>query len=212
MSQYKDKLEDLATQLKSLSEYQQANAYFMSCTEKVFIEKWNYLAKKGYLQTFKEYMESRYQGNCYYYSTYALMGLRSTDSVVRGKINVDENGISPDASTYKHGWVEFEYLGKKWVYDCLIDSIIERDLYYEHKLPIITYKATLEDVISEYTKVENCQKIIGTEYLIKSFALVYNTFNPDNTHLASAMSNARITLDEDKKLVKKFIACSHDYC
>ena len=90
MVEYKNILENLSSQLKLLSDYQQANAYFISCTEKVFVEKWNYLTKKGYFQTFKEYMECHYKGNCYYYSAYALMGLKNSDLIVRGTIDVDE--------------------------------------------------------------------------------------------------------------------------
>ncbi len=67
------------------------------------------------------------------------MGLLETNNIVRGKIDVDEN----DNCSYEHGWVEFSFGGKEYVFDSLNYSIVEKQLYYEHMKPIITYRASL---------------------------------------------------------------------
>ena len=61
------------------------NEYFFKQVEKVYINRCNSLG----IETFKEYLSYRYQGNCYYYSAWALMGLDNNAKVVRGRININ---------------------------------------------------------------------------------------------------------------------------
>ena len=209
MFDYGKRLENLTADLKKLPEYKLVNEYFLECIKKVFVARRNYLEKKDELLTLKEYLDFHYQGMCYYYSTYIIMALKNTDRILRGPIDVYEK----DNSNYHHGWCEFDFDGKVFVYDNLLRTPVEKGLYYEHKQPEIYYETTLEDVIEKYTKEENCDKIDGLEYSVKSFSLVYNQFtNRDLSHMASAMSNSKIILSDDKKHVKKFIAREASSC
>lgn len=129
------------------------------------------------------------------------MGLLETDNIVRGKIDVDEN----DNCSYEHGWVEFSFDGKEYVFDSLNYSIVEKQLYYEHMTPIITYKVSLEEILSIFTLPENSVQISEDTFKVKSFDLVYNQFVIDSSHLFLPLSESEMVIDEQaKKFVKKF--------
>ena len=49
---------------------EKANRYFLQRTKKVYIERCTKI------ESFEEYLSHRYRDNCYYYSAYALMGLK----------------------------------------------------------------------------------------------------------------------------------------
>ena len=79
-----------------------ANRYFERKTKKVYIERFTKI------EAFQEYLSYRYRDNCYYYSAYALMGLKPDDFLVRGYLDLDSR------KNYHHGWVEFKFEEKEY--------------------------------------------------------------------------------------------------
>ena len=174
--------------------------YFKNSTKNIFIERINYKTNTPYLISFEEYNNYHFQDNCYHYSMYSIMGLNLDDVLVRGKIDIREKGCN----NYNYGWIEFKFDNKEYVYDSLF-GIIEKDIYYKRKNPIISYEIIKKEIIDIFTKDDISDRISNNEYKVKSYDLIYNQRNKyDNTHMYLPMSGASIILD-DKKLIKKFI-------
>lgn len=196
-----DRMHFITSQDGFIRNHRDVNQYFESCTEKIFVARKYYCPERYKFIKFQEYLDKRFKDSCYHYSSYAIMGLLETDNIVRGKIDVDEN----DNCSYEHGWVEFSFGGKEYVFDSLNYSIVEKQLYYEHMKPIITYRASLEEILDIFTLSENSVQISENTFKVKSFDLIYNQFVVDSSHLFLPLSESEIVIDDKgKKLVKKF--------
>lgn len=118
----------------------------------------------------QEYFDRHYRANCYYYSTFILMCMKPTDRLVRGCIHIDgeldfiyksfQKGTCPN---YEHGWVEFEFNGKWWVYDDHYSYPIPMDLYYEMNSPYEIYKKFTQSELIEYIKENYSDKVTETK-------------------------------------------------
>lgn len=179
------------------------NDYFFRQMSKVFIDR----GPQKKIKTFQQFLEYRYQAMCYFYSAYAIMGLRETDKLVRGRIDVGSGlgalyrlffpNIEKPNSDYNHGWVEFYYQGTWYVFDNLLKEIVLKKDYADFRNPVIDYEITKKQLIEIYTSKENATKENGI-YHVKELKL-----EPTNT--AIPLSRATIELEENQK-VKKFTA------
>lgn len=200
-TKWQDRMHFAASQDSFIRDHKEVNKYFESCIEKVFVARKYGIPKRYIFIKFQDYLDKRYKDSCYHYSSYALMGLLSSDYIVRGKIDVDEN----DNCWYEHGWDEFIFEGKEYVFDSLNYSIVEKELYYEHMKPIITYKASLEEVLDIFISSENSVQVSENTFKVKSFDLIYNQYTKvDSSHLFLPLSEAEIIIDDkEKHLIKK---------
>lgn len=128
-----------------------ANAYFMKKTKKVYIDRDN---AKG-IETFEKYLSYRYRDECYYYSEYALMGLKRDDYLVRGYIDVDQNG----RCNYAHGWVEFLFEDEMYVFDSMIYGVTLKEEWYRKKKPEVKYRKTQQEILDRYLNDKYAIKI-----------------------------------------------------
>ncbi|MBQ8615220.1 MAG: hypothetical protein IJ415_01470 [Clostridia bacterium] len=119
----------------------------------------------------QDYFDKHYRQNCYYYSTFILMCMKPTDRLVRGEIHLggehdfisktfNDGKIVPN---YKHGWVEFEFNGKWWVYDDHYSYPIPIDRWYEMKTPYEIYKKFTQSELIDYVKANFPDKVIETK-------------------------------------------------
>jgi len=189
------------------------NQYFNNRMKKVYIDRCNYLG----IESFDKYLEHRYRDNCYYYSAYALMGLKPNDKVMRGRIDVGDKPIfdifADDEypnSNYYHGWCEFTFNGKEYVFDSMIRGIVTKEEYYSERRPVINYEATLSDVLSFFLSDECSDKVGDKKYIIKK----QGPRNPydDSTRLIWTMYKAQIIMENNNQKIKKFIASCPPSC
>ena len=126
--------------------------------EKEQINALNYLYARMEIATYRnmtmrQYFDKHYLRNCYYYSTYLILCLQPTDKLVRGEIH---NGpkLKDSVPNYKHGWVEFEYNGRWWVYDdhYVYPQLLE-DYYNYHAPYSVNYSFTQKELV-EFIKQE----------------------------------------------------------
>lgn len=128
------------------------------------------LGKASYQdKSMKSYFDKGYRANCYYYSTFLLLCLKPTDKLVRGNIHIKHGyetvDLCKDKKTYpnyKHGWVEFEFKGKWWVYDDHFKYPVKMKEYYKYRSPYEIFKKFTQKELIEYIK-ENYSKDIEIE-------------------------------------------------
>ncbi len=113
--------------------------------------------------TMHEYFDKHYLRNCYYYSTYLFLCLKPTDRLVRGEIH---KGLKCKDSipNYRHGWVEFEFNDKWWVYDDHYVYPILIEEYYKASAPYIVFEKFTQNELLEFVKKKFPDKIIETRY------------------------------------------------
>ena len=117
----------------------------------------------------QEYFDRHYRANCYYYSTFILMCMKPTDRLVRGRIYIEgeldfvyksfQKGVCPN---YDHGWVEFEFNGKWWVYDDHHEYPIPMEIWYEKITPYEVYKKFTQSELIDYVKSNFPDKVAET--------------------------------------------------
>lgn len=180
------------------------NEYFFEQTKKVFIDR----RPSPYgIESFEKFLGYRYQQICYYYSAWAIMGLEDTDKLIRGRIDVGNElgflyqkmfpNMERPNSDYNHGWVEFFYQGKCYVFDNLLKEIVLKEDYEDYRKPVIHCELTKKELIEIYTDSNHAYQENGI-YHIKELDV-------ELMHTAIALSKATIELDEKQK-VKRFIA------
>lgn len=185
---------------------EKANRYFLQRTKKVYIERCTKI------ESFEEYLSHRYRDNCYYYSAYALMGLKPDDFLVRGYIDLD------DWKDYHHGWVEFKFEEEEYVFDSRLKEVVLKQEYYEYFNPRIEYKKTQKEILAEYLNERCASKIQDGFWQFKY--IVMNTDKDDipyreiiandknNGHVPSALMLARVVISKYSSEITRFIAYS----
>lgn len=185
---------------------EQANQYFIKRTKKVYIER------VSRVESFEEYLSHGYRDNCYYYSAYALMGLKPNDFLVRSYI--DLRGWT----NYHHGWVEFEFEGKEYVFDSRLKGVVLRQEYYEYFNPRVEYQKTQKEILDEFLNERCAFKIQEGFWQFKY--IVMNTDKTDipyneilandknNGHVPSALMLARVVISKYSSEITRFIAYS----
>ena len=183
-----------------------ANRYFEQMTRKVYIEK------SSEIESFQEYLNHRYRDNCYYYSAYALMGLKPDDFLVRGYIEVE------GWTNYHHGWVEFKFEGNEYVFDSMIKGVEYKEEWYKFFLPKVEYKKTQKEILDEFLNERNAVEFQDGFWQFKY--IVMNTDKDDisyseiiandknNGYVPSALMLARLVISKYSSEVTRFIAYS----
>jgi|GEM_PF-2073005 hypothetical protein len=179
-------------EVNTIGKIEDANRYFEKQTKKVYVERCN----SNGIETFEQYLNYRYRDNCYYYSAFALMGLNCDDYLVRGFINY------PDYQYYAHGWVEFKFNGKEYIFDSMIKGIILKSEWDKEFSPEITYRKTQQEILDEYLTTDNAVEITENFWQFK------NVIDDDASHgyVLNALRLSRVEIftwcEEDKSLMK----------
>ena len=188
---------------------QSVDEYFFQRTKKVYIEQCTKIV------SFEEYLKPRYNEECYYYSAYALMGLKPNDFLLRGYINITD--------FYHHGWVEFEFQGKDYVFDSRLENIVLKQKYYEKYSPRITYKKTQKEILDEYLNEKYAFEIIKDFWQFKYFIVDYDTatippkkimldYDEKNGYIPSSLMLARVVFNKYNSEIQRFIGYSELSC
>lgn len=188
---------------------QSVDEYFFQRTKKVYIEQCTKIV------SFEEYLKQNYSEECYYYSAYALMGLKPSDFLVRGYINI--------TSFYHHGWVEFEFQGKDYVFDSRLENIVLKQKYYEKYSPRITYKKTQKEILDEYLNEKYAFEIIKGFWQFKYFIVDFDTatipplevmldYDEKNGYIPSSLMLARVVVNKYNSEIQRFIGYSEPSC
>ena len=180
--------------------------YFEQRTKKVYIET------RSKIESFQEYLSHRYRDNCYYYSAYALMGLKPDDFLVRGYIDLE------DYEHYHHGWVEFIFEEREYVFDSMVKGIVSKQEWYETFNPRVNYKKTQKEILDEFLNERNAIKIHNGFYQFKYIvmnidndAIPYSeiiAIDKKNGHVPSALMLARLVISTYSSEITRFIAYS----
>ena len=144
-------------------ELMMANRYFDRRMRKIFVDRCN---AKG-IETFKEYLAYRYRDNCYYYSGYAIIGLNNDDYLMRGDLRISGDFIFGNGGYY-HGWVEFKYRGKEYVFDSMCIGVVPKAKWYEEFKPNVKFKHSKMEIIKGFKDklqiiTRNCYEIQGSD-------------------------------------------------
>lgn len=183
---------------------QRANVYFAKRCSIVYVER-------GYkIESFSQFLQHRCRDNSYYYTFYALMGLQSNDSLVRGYINFK------DWKNYNHGWVEFTYEDNEYVFDPLIKGVMPKQEWYEEFKPIVQFKKTQREILDTYLNEKYAFKIDDKFWQFKEtvidcdddhvsyYKILEN--NRNNGYIPAALSYARVVLGRISPEIFRFIA------
>jgi len=148
--------------MKTVSE-KRANDYFMEMTIKVYksivkpseIESHHKKWGRHYSpMSFEDYLKKRYRDSCYYYSTYAVLGLDDKARLVRGYQNTGVNYHRP----YHHGWVNFDHEGQEFTFDSMVDGIVTKEKWDNHYTPEITANMSRKEILDFCLSDEQCEK------------------------------------------------------
>ena len=126
-------------------ELMMANRYFNRRMRAIFVDS---CTAKG-IETFKEYLAYRYRDNCYYYSGYAIIGLNNDDYLMRGDLCISGDFIFGNGG-YSHGWVEFKYRGKEYVFDSMCREVVPKAEWYEEFKPNVKFKHSKQEIIESF--------------------------------------------------------------
>ena len=143
------------------------------------------------------------------------MGLKPSDFLVRGYINI--------TSFYHHGWVEFEFQGKDYVFDSRLENIVLKQKYYEKYSPRITYKKTQKEILDEYLNEKYAFEIIKGFWQFKYFIVDYDTatipplevmldYDEKNGYIPSSLMLARVVVNKYNSEIQRFIGYSEPSC
>ena len=143
-------------------ELMMANRYFDRRMRAIFVDRCN---SKG-IETFEEYLAYRYRDNCYYYSGYAIIGLNNDDYLMRGDLCISGDFIWENGG-YSHGWVEFKYKGKEYVFDSMCRGIVTKAEWYEEFKPNVNFKHSKQEIIESFKDKlqilsKNCYRVQGS--------------------------------------------------
>lgn len=180
--------------LKKL-ELMMANWYFSRRMKKIFVDRCNY---KG-IETFEEYLAYRYRDCCYYYSGYAIIGLNNNDYLMRGDICISGDFIWGNGG-YSHGWVEFKYRGKEYVFDSCI-GVVPKDEWYEEFKPNVEFKYSKQEIIESFK--DKLQNLSRNCYRVQGSSI-------HDYYTSSVYEHGKLFMHVGK--IKKFIAYDEPSC
>lgn len=173
----------------------EVETYFEKQMEKISVQR----AEYGVVETFEGYLAHRYKTSCYFYSAFAIMGMKNDDKLVRAEIRLPEDDWMWKDGGYDHAWVEFCYKGQEYVFDCRCVGIVLKSSWYEHFQP------------------ENPEKIAKQQILEKLLSLQGTTIGDDGSYQIPELNESGDVSNQIKPLrksilymengdVKKFIA------
>ena len=163
----------------------------------------------------QEYFDRQYKHNCYYYSTYILMCMKPTDRLVRGNIHLGgENDFvsrifngGNKVPNFKHGWVEFEFNNKWWVYDDHYIYPILMEKWYNMKSPYEVYKKFTQSELIAYVKENFPDKVKeikqGNKTFISTEIITIKEYNLPLWWIDLEIENGEIVKFEQDKNMKE---------
>ena len=184
-----------------------ANRYFKICTKKVYIERCHNI------ESFEEYLNHKFRDNQYFYSAYALMGLKPYDSLVRGYIDLI------GCRNYAHGWVEFNFSENEYIFDPMIEGVVLKRDWYEYFNPKISYQKTQADILDEYLNEKNAVEIakgfwqfkclvMNSSYSAEYSIHNYKAYDANNWFVPTSLMLSRIIIAPLTSEITRFIAYS----
>lgn len=183
--------------------------YFLTRTKVVYVERCTKI------ESFEEYLEHRYRNNCYFYSAYALMGLKPQDFLVRGDISLKSNYVWRNGG-YPHGWVEFEFEGEYYVFDSMLEKPVPKQEYYDDYKPQISYKKSQKEILEEFLNERCAFRISDNFWQFKYYAINETTrklsqqdiidIDRHNGHVPAALMLARMQINKFTGEITRFIA------
>lgn len=181
--------------------------YFVERTKKVYVET------RVKIESFEEYLSHRYRDNCYYYSGYAIMGLK----LVRGDIALKDEWPYQNGG-YRHGWVEFMFEDEEYVFDSMLKTPVPKKEYYDYYKPQITYKKSQKEILDRFLnefaaiKIDDCfWQFKSSVTHVSAKELSHNEiveYDYNNGYLPSALMYGRIQISRYTREVTRFIAYS----
>lgn len=171
-----------------------ANRYFFNRMENIFVDRGVY----NVVETFKQYLDHRYRNNCYEYSSTAIMGMQGNDYLVRGTLTLSSDWRWENGG-YGHGWIEFLYDGKEFVFDSRCSSIILKQDWYKQFNPQNIVKFTKKEILDIIFTNENIIHLSDESCQVKD---IYN--ENDINNIFNPFRKSKIYFEG--KNVKKFIA------
>lgn len=185
--------------------------YFLERMKKIYIER------RIKIESFEEYLAHRYRDNCYYYSGYAIMGLKPQDYLVRGDITLKDEWPWQNGG-YRHGWVEFMFEDKEYVFDSMLKAPIPKREYYDCYKPQITYKKSQKEILDTFLNGFGAIKIEDNFWQFKYCVTHINTkelsydqiieYDRNNGYVPTILMLARIQINKYSSEVTRFIAYS----
>lgn len=139
-----------------------ANRYFERRMRTIFVDR---VCAKG-IETFEQYLSYRYRDNCYYYSGYGIIGLKDDDYLMRGDLCISGDFIWGNGG-YSHGWVEFKYKGKEYVFDSMCKGVVPKIEWYEEFKPKVKFRHSKKEIIESFkgklqSISKNCYQVQGS--------------------------------------------------
>lgn len=185
--------------------------YFLERTKKVYVER---CIK---IESFEEYLSHRYRNNCYYYSAYALMGLKPQDYLVRGAITLKDDWPYQNGG-YRHGWIEFVFEDEEYVFDSMLKTPVPKQEYYDYYKPQISYKKSQKEILDTFLYSPSAIKIEDNFWQFRDCVthvspneLSYDEiieYDCNNGYVPTALMLARIQISKYTGEVTRFIAYS----
>lgn len=168
--------------------------YFNSRMQRVFV----YRVEYKQLETFSQYLSHRYRNSCYFYSSYALMGLNDGDRLVRGTITLDYDWMWEDGG-YGHGWIEFDYQGEEYIFDSRCRYIELKKEWYEKFNPQNIVRFTKREILDSVFLPSKTRQLEDGAYEVYGLEGRY-----DKNYRLSPLKMSKIYMQNGE--ITKFIA------
>ena len=127
-----------------LSETLFANQYFREELKKIHVRR-DYV-----IRPLSERCEDVGGGRCYFLTAWALLGLKASDYLIRGTIDLPERDGWKASKNYRHGWVRFVYRENSYIYDPLYRHVFPVAAWEEIHAPrAITFEKTQAEILTE---------------------------------------------------------------
>lgn len=167
-----------------------ATQYFNEQMEKVYVRR------NCRITPFSERAHNPGGGQCYYLSTWALMGLKPNDVLVRGQIDLPERPGWKAHSNYKHGWVQFSFEGDHYIYDPCEAHVWPQTPWEETFSPHKeTFRKSLQEVLDLVFKFEDKTVYHVSDYIYQFKGVKDMKFGYDaerNGFLKDTLSGAQM--------------------
>lgn len=161
----------------------EANLHFTRCMEQVYVND------KDKVFPFIDLAHNPSGGQCYCLSSWALMGLRPTDHLVRGTIIPDKQ----PQKQYPSGWVVFNFEGQPYIYDPLQPMIYPKDIWEDRNQPTdITFDQTQQEILAVILQENSAYQFTDTEWHLKSRKL----FPKEYTNVTSGFLSSDLGLSQ----------------
>ena len=125
------------------------------------------------------------------------------DYLVRGDVTLKDEWAYQNGG-YRHGWVEFVFEDKEYVFYSLLEKLVPKQEYYDYYKPHITYKKFQKEILDRFLNENAAIKIDDYFGQFKSYVthespkeLSYNEiieYDYNNGYLPNALMYGRIQI------------------